>query len=165
MYELDSRLRRDDEVLDIGSNAGFLSLMIAKRCARVDAVELNPYLVRIAQRCREFDGADNVSFLCSSFEDADLSGPYSLVLSLANHHTFDGNMRPDFRRYIERIRSLTASGGRLLFESHPGEYRRPELRQHLDEVRDLFQVNGERVTSSYRSVYDTNRLVVWLDAV
>jgi SAM-dependent methyltransferase len=122
----------DKTVLDIGCNAGFLSLMVANKTRHVDAFELNPYLIRIAEMCRVFEGIENVRFVCSDFDSFDLADSYDIVISLANHHTFDENMRPDFREYMEKIRSVMPVDGMLLFESHPGEHRTP-----LPEKADL----------------------------
>jgi len=165
MYGLPEVLDKDKRLLDIGCNAGFLALACARYCRHVDAFELNPYLIRIAERCREYEGIENVTFSCCSFDDFRPDPPYDVVLSLANHHTFDGNMRPEFRGYIEKIRGLMPTGGRLLFESHPGEHRQPQLREHLGSIQDLFRTVSELEVNTRRSVYDTNRLVVWLEAV
>ncbi len=165
IYKLDSILNREDKVLDIGCNAGFLSLTIAKYCSHIDAFDLNPYLIRMAERCREFKGIENVRYFTCSFDQLNVTSSYDLVLSLANHHTFDGNMQPEFRSYLERIRSIMAKGGKLIFESHPGEHKKPFLREQLQSVQDLFRIDSELEISTTKSVYDTNRLVVWLSAV
>lgn len=164
-YRLGELLTKDTRVLDIGCNAGFLSLKMAGYCKHVDAFELNPFLIRIAKKCGQFEGIKNVTFSCSTFEDLPITSSYSMVLSLANHHTFDGNMRPDFRKYMERIRSIMESGGQLIFESHPEEYKDPLLKKHLDSVVDLFKIESEKVVLTKRSIFDTNRLVVWMRAV
>lgn len=158
-------LNKDMDVLDIGCNAGLLSLMMAKNCRHVDAFDNNPFLIRIAERCRVFLRVENVSFSCSHFDDFRTNSKYSLVLSLANHYTFDRNMRPDFRLYMERIRSIVEDGGRLIFESHPGEYKDEILKRNLESAGDLFKIESEQIVSTLRSIYDTNRLVVCLKAV
>ena len=106
-YELNTRLKPETRVLDIGCNTGFLSLMIAKCCKQIDAFELNPFLIQIAEKCMEYEGIENAAFSCSDFDGfydeqkkKGLDETYDIVLSLANHHTFDGQMRPDFRDYM-----------------------------------------------------------------
>lgn len=165
LYRLDSILNSDAKVLDIGCNAGFLSLTIAKRCAYVDAFDNNPFLIRIAEQCCQFEALRNVTFSCSTFGEFKTASAYDIVLSLANHHTFDGNMRPDFRAYMEKIRGLMKNGGKLIFESHPGEHKAPSLRQQLDSLKDLFKIDAEMIVSTKGNIYDTNRLVAWLEAV
>ena len=165
LYKFASILNKNMEVLDIGCNAGFLSLMMAKNCCHVDAFDNNPFLIRIAERCQVFEGIENVSFYTSSYDDFKTNKKYSLILSLANHHTFDGNMRPEFRTYMERIRSIIQDDGQLIFESHPNEYKDEMLKRNLESVDDLFKTGSEKIVSTLKSIYDTNRLVVWLKAV
>jgi len=165
IYELDSILNREDRVLDIGCNSGFLSLMIARYCKSVDAFDCNPYLIQIAELCRKFEGRENVHFFNCSFDDLEITEPYSMVLSLANHHTFDGNMRPEFRTYMEQIRNICVPGGKLIFESHPGEHKKPFLKEQLESIQNLFQIDSEIAVNTKKSVYDTNRLVFHLRAV
>jgi len=165
LYKLPSILNKDMDVLDIGCNAGFLSLMMAKNCLHVDAFDNNPFLIRIAERCQIYEGIDNVSFSASSYEDFKINKKYSLILSLANHHTFDGNMRPKFRKYMEKIRSMIQDNGQLIFESHPNEFKDEMLKRNLESIDDLFKIESEQIVSTLKSFYDTNRLVVWLKAV
>jgi 2-polyprenyl-3-methyl-5-hydroxy-6-metoxy-1,4-benzoquinol methylase len=164
-YRLEELLTENTRVLDIGCNAGFLSLKMARYCKHVDAFDLNPFLIRIAKKCSQFEGINNVTFSCSTFDDFPINSSYSMILSLANHHTFDGNMRPDFRKYMERIRKIIESGGQLIFESHPKEYKDPLLKKHLDSVADLFKIESEKLVLTRQSIFDTNRLVVWMSAV
>lgn len=165
LYNLDSILNSDMSLLDIGCNTGFLSLMTAKRCAHVDAFDNNPFLIRIAERCRAFEGFRNVAFSCCSFDEFKTDSKYDVVLSLANHYTFDGNMRPRFRDYMEKIRKMMKDGGQLIFESHPGEHKEPFLRQNLHSLNDIFKIRSETIMSSRISVYDTNRIVVWMEVI
>jgi SAM-dependent methyltransferase len=164
-YRLGELLTKDTRVLDIGCNAGFLSLKMAGYCKHVDAFDLNPYLIRIAQKCGQFERIKNVSFSCSTFDNFPITSSYSMVLSLANHHTFDGNMRPDFRIYMEKIRNIMESDGQLIFESHPNEYKYPFLKKNLDSIADLFKIESEKLVLTKQSVFDTNRLVAWMRAV
>ncbi len=151
-YRLDSILNKNMRVLDIGCNSGFLSLTMAKYCRHLDAFDNNPFLIRIAEQCREYEEIGNVKFSCFAFDEFPFTSTYSVVLSLANHNTFDGNMRPEFRGYLERIRSVMQKGGTLIFESHPGEHKDSFLKENLDSVRDLFQIDSEEVVSTKRSV-------------
>lgn len=165
LYKLNSLLKTNMAVLDVGCNTGFLSIMAAKHCGHVDAFDNNPFLIRIAERCREFEGLRNISFLCSTFDEFNATSAYDLALFLANHHTFDGNMRPEFRSCMKKIRENMKTGGHLIFESHPGEYRTHFLRRHLDSLHGIFKINSEIVVSTRKSAYDTDRLVAWMEAV
>jgi cyclopropane fatty-acyl-phospholipid synthase-like methyltransferase len=128
-------------------------------------VELNPFVIRIAEKCCEYEGVENVKFFTSSFDDFKADCKYDVVFSLANHHTFDGKMRPEFRSYIEKIRNIINERGLLIFESHPGEHKTPHLKEQLETIQDLFKIDSEVIVSTTKSVYDTNRYVAWLKAV
>jgi cyclopropane fatty-acyl-phospholipid synthase-like methyltransferase len=164
-YKLEKLLNPNMRVLDIGCNAGFLSLMISRYCKHIDALELNPFLIHIAEKCREYEGVENVKFFISSFDDFEADCKYDVIFSLANHHTFDGKMRPEFRSYIEKIRSIINEGGLLIFESHPKEHKTPYLKKQIESIQDLFQIDSEAIVSTTKSVYDTNRYVAWLRAL
>jgi hypothetical protein len=118
--------------------------------------ELNPFKIRVAEKCREYEGVENVNFFISSFDDFRSDSKYDVVFSLANHHTFDGNMRPEFRTYIDTIRNMTTDSGYLIFESHPSEYKKPDLKKNIESIQDLFQIDSEAITSTRKSSYDTN---------
>jgi SAM-dependent methyltransferase len=108
-------------VLEIGCNTGFLSLAVAAAAARTVAFDANPYLIAIAEAARRFLNRQNVEFLVSDFESFASEAPFDVVLSFANHHTYDGRMRLDLETYFARCHALTRRGGRLVFESHPPE--------------------------------------------
>jgi SAM-dependent methyltransferase len=112
-------LVRDKTVLEIGCNTGFLTAAIAPAAAAVTAFELNPHLIAIARLAAAHLALDNVELLVAAFED--LSGPrtYEVVLSFANHHTYDGNTRQSLEDYFARCHAFTAPDGLLVFESHP----------------------------------------------
>lgn len=164
-YKLDHILNPGSAVLDIGCNAGFLSLMIARKAGHVDAFDNNPFLIKIAEKCRLFENIANVKFQCLTFEEFRANSKYDVVLSLANHHTFDGNMRPDFRNYMMNIRSIMKTGGCLIFESHPGEFRKPFLKEQLSGLKDIFFITETKIVPMWESAFDTNRLVCWMKAV
>jgi SAM-dependent methyltransferase len=165
LYRLTSLLNPNMKVLDIGCNTGFLSLTIAKYCKNIDAFDKNPFLIYIAERCRVHEGIENAKFYCGIFSDMNIIENYDVVLSLANHHTFDGNMRPEFRCYMEKIRGLLHKGGYLIFESHPNEYKNPLFNDQIHSLRNIFQIDSKTIVLNARSVYDNNRIVIWLRAV
>jgi len=165
LYKLDAILTPKTTMLDIGCNTGFLSLMSAKNCKHIDAFDNNPFLIQIAEKCKQFENIENINFSCLTFDELRPDGKYDLVLSLANHHTFDGNMRPEFRKYIEKIRKMMEKEGVLIFESHPGEFRQPSFKNQLAILKDFFHIENEQVVSTVKSAFDTNRVVVWMRAM
>ena len=164
-YQLETYLDKGTYVLDIGCNSGFLSLMIAEYCKAVDGIEYNPYLVNIANLCKNYLNNENANFACMGFDDFAAGRDYDVVLSLANHHTFDEGLRPDFREYMQKIHSMLVNKGVLIFESHPYEFRKPSLTENIESVQDIFEIIDKKETKSYKKLPDNNRLVVWFRAV
>jgi tRNA (mo5U34)-methyltransferase len=73
---------QDWQVLDIGCNAGFYSLALAKRGARVTALDLDPHFLRQAKWAAEQNGlADRIEFRQGSVYDlAGWSEKFDLIL-------------------------------------------------------------------------------------
>ena len=61
-YSLKKYLKRDFQVLDIGCNTGFISLETAGFVRSVDGLDINPYLIKIAQDVAKFLGITNTCF-------------------------------------------------------------------------------------------------------
>jgi tRNA (mo5U34)-methyltransferase len=68
--------------LDVGCNAGFYSFELAKRGARVSAIDMDPHFLRqAAWAAREFDLVDRIDFHQASVYDlAAWSGKFDLIL-------------------------------------------------------------------------------------
>lgn len=137
-YDLEQLLDSKMRVLDVGANAGFLSMMVAERVRYVDAVELNPFQVAIAVDVASWLGIENVSFHEGDFLQFEPRQPYDLVMSFANHKTVDGNMAPDLRRYFEKLHRALRPDGILLFETHCFDNNNPEFHSFIDRLSDLF---------------------------
>lgn len=166
-YEIDSLLDHSQSVLDIGSNMGFMSLYLAERCKRVDALEYNPYLCQIGQTAANALSIDNVSFLCGDFLVFRPTRPYDIVVSLASHATIDDRMRIRFEDYIRKIYSIMSPGGYFFFESHnvfgpgkggPGDDG--DLDAKFDVAEQYFDVLKYRMTKTYIPDQDIDKLFV-----
>ncbi|RUO65964.1 Methyltransferase domain-containing protein [Pseudidiomarina planktonica] len=116
-YQVDEILE-NAEVLDIGSNCGFVSIYCAKLAKSVTAIELNPYLNRIARDALAFFKLSNVDVIESDFTTYDSNKKFDVILSFSNHHTIDGNLDMGFEAYIQKCQGLLRPNGYLLFESH-----------------------------------------------
>lgn len=117
-YDVHSIIK-DADVLDIGSNSGFVSCYCAMNGARsVTGIELNPYQNRIALETRDFLRLRNVDIVEGDFSEFLSEQKFDVILSFSNHHTIDGNLDMGFEKYIEKIVDLLKPGGHLLFESH-----------------------------------------------
>lgn len=96
------KLLKGKTVLDIGTNAGFLVLEVVDVCKSIDAFDINPYLIRIAKASAEFLGIHNVNFWAGIFEDFNEDKTYDVVLSFANHSTYDLNTKQSVDDYFKK---------------------------------------------------------------
>ena len=148
-YKIEKYLTKDKTVLDIGSNCGFFSLYISRFVGHVDGVEINPYLVAIANDTKAFLKIDNAEFHDTEFEKFNIQKKYDLVLSFANDSTIDDNTKFSFQEYIKKIISLLNDNGILLFESQaldaivPGAF---EAKQKI--LGSFFKFVEERMVES-----------------
>lgn len=116
-YNVDSLLR-DSNILDIGSNNGFVSIYCARLGKTVTGIEYNPYLINIVKDVSTYLGVLNTNFIQDDFTQIKLSMRFDIILSLSNHHTIDGGLNLGFEDYLRKIFGLLNPKGYLLFESH-----------------------------------------------
>jgi 2-polyprenyl-3-methyl-5-hydroxy-6-metoxy-1,4-benzoquinol methylase len=114
LYGIDDLVKPTDIVLDIGCNTGFFSMRVAKRAARVDALEKNEQLIEVARRAASFLGVTNVAFSSGDFNEFSPRSAYDVVLAFAVHRW----AAPDIASFGERVRGLVKPGGLLFFESN-----------------------------------------------
>lgn len=134
------------KVLEIGCNAGFQALMLRDVASEVYGFDLNPHIVGIGQAVREHLGADNITLAVGAFEELELADEaWDVVLSFANHSTYDGNTRQSIKDYFERCARLVKPGGKLLFESHPPLLEKDRLKDVLALLGELFEIGEPRV--------------------
>ena len=116
-YNIGSLFSKNKNVLDIGSNCGFVSLYTSEFVKSVTGVEINPFLVKISNDTKEFLNIQNVKFVCSTFEEYNTEEKFDIVYSFANDSTIDDNTTFNFGEYIQKILFLLSPDGLLIFES------------------------------------------------
>ena len=134
-------LLKGKRVLDIGTNAGFIPLECADVCQSIDAFDINPFLIEIAQTCAKFLHLDNIRFWSGTFEEYNEAKTYDVVLPFANHSTYDHNTKQSLDDYFRKCHRYVIDGGMLLFESHLPSYETPEqLNKVLEVLGKCFSV-------------------------
>lgn len=116
-YNIDKYLGENKSVLDIGSNCGFFSLFVSRFVEQIDGVELNPYLISIANDTKDYLKNKNTTFHCTEFEKYENGKKYDVIFSFSNDSTIDDNTKFNFEEYIKKILTLLKEKGVLLFES------------------------------------------------
>ncbi len=146
-------------VLDIGCNSGFVSLSAAKAAKQVVGVEVNPFLVRIAELGAGHLGLTNTAFRAMAFEDFQPTETFDVILSLANHSTYDGKTRQTTEMYLEKCHRLLTPGGTFLFESHAPKFEEKKLLPVISMIDEMFDVQTKSVLDS-GTYLDVGRTVI-----
>jgi SAM-dependent methyltransferase len=132
-------------VLEVGCNTGFLSLLLAPGTQRYLAFDNNPYLTSIAKLAQSAMGDHHVEFRTQTIEAFGADERFDVVLSFANHSTWDGNMTLELDDYFAKLHRLLAPGGTLFFESHhPVLENDTQLAGTLDCLSRLFTLKEQR---------------------
>jgi 2-polyprenyl-3-methyl-5-hydroxy-6-metoxy-1,4-benzoquinol methylase len=114
VYGLPRHLNKSMRVLEAGCNVGFLTLKMAEYAGSVQAFDVDPHLISVAERVRDFRGADNCEFLVRGVGDFRSDEAFDFVVSTALH----GWVGMPFDRYARLVWDWTKPGGLVLFESH-----------------------------------------------
>jgi len=150
-YGIKNFLSKEKTALDIGCNCGFFSLFISDFLKSIDGIEINPFLVAIANDAKKFLNITNAFFQDTSFEDFNTDKKYDIIFSLANDSTIDGNTKFNFFEYISKIINLIKPAGLLIFESQAPDSFRPErFKPKLEHLKKYFDILVEKkVLSNY----------------
>lgn len=125
-----NKVLTDKTVLDIGTNTGFLLMQTSvnfKKCIAIDW-ELSNILV--AKKTQQYLNIKNILFLCENYTKYNINEKFDIVLSLANHTTFDGGIQ-NYKDYFSRLINNLSQNGILIFESHHPEI---ESKNKLDQI-------------------------------
>jgi len=87
-FEIDARVAR---VLEIGCGTGKSTLPLARRGAKILALEMGANLARLARR--QLAGFPEVEVLCTRFENWDPSPQFDLVVAITAWHWLDPAVR------------------------------------------------------------------------
>lgn len=143
-------------VLEVGCNAGFIAVSIAPRCKEIVAFDINPFLLSIAEEVRTYLGIANCHFMCTAFEDLVIAEKFDVVLSFANHSTYDKNTTQSVQSYFRQCWELLKPDGIFLFESHPPEHEGEGFKEVLRIIDHYFEIK-KHVVHTKGTFLDQNR--------
>ena len=144
------------EVLDIGSNIG--AILMNTKCTFKYAVgvEYNKYLIKISNELKDYLDLKNCEFYCDDFMKIELDKKFDVILSLANHHTFDKNI-DNTDLYFKKIYNLLKIDGILIFESHSPLYEKEkDLILVLEKLKTEYEII-ENGIYKFGNFFDLNR--------
>lgn len=115
-YGLEEFLEKDQEVLDIGCNTGFLDMMLAEQVGNITGIEYDKSLCKIADYVKNYLRLQNCTFINQEFDKwyVENDKKYDVIFSFAVHHWL--NLSAE--EYVERVDLLLKAGGYVCFESH-----------------------------------------------
>ena len=68
-----------------------------------------------------------------------------MILSFANHSTYDGNTEFTIKSYLEKISNFLEPGGLLLFESHAPNYEGEGLVEVCNLISEKFVIKSHKI--------------------
>lgn len=162
-YDIESYLSLEKSALDIGCNCGFFSLHSSKFVKKIFGVEINPYLISIADDAKNFLNIDNAFFYNSSFEQFNTDEKFDIVFSLANDSTIDQNTKFNFFEYIDKILQLLTPTGILIFECQAADMIPPsKFDPKLDHLKTCFKILEQKIVKSEYPVNVPERIFLVL---
>lgn len=153
------KLLSGKRVLEIGCNTGFLTLSVTEYCSSITGFDPAPHLVEIAKNTAQYLNVKNAKFEVSSFENFSTDERFEVIISFANHSTYDGNTEQSLISYFDRCASLMVPEGLFLFESHPPEHEGDGLSMVCDLINERFKIQTQTVLQ-YGSFLDRNRTFI-----
>jgi SAM-dependent methyltransferase len=148
-YEIENYLSKKFRGLDIGCNCGFLTIFTSRYFKEIIGVEINPYLIKIADETKNFLDIKNATFLNSSFENYETKQKFDVIFSLANDETIDGNTKFTFKEYISKIHELLIEDGLLMFETVAPDTFEPRLFiPKLEFLKEKFIILEDRMVKT-----------------
>ncbi len=107
-------LRPDSNVLELGCGTGTLALEMARHAGHIQAMDISPEMLRIADQKREAQGVTNVTFRRGTLDDGHpfQPGTFDSVWAYSILH-----LVPDRRRVLTTLFDLLLPGGSFIASS------------------------------------------------
>lgn len=146
-YGLDDMIGKDDRILDIGANCGFMVVYAAFRSGcRAVCIDHNQYMLNIGRHTAEYLGVeDNIEWSDARFQDFVPTEPFSVVFSFAAHWTDDEGYRVSLDTHLKRIHSMMAKNGVLVFESHTADIGNEQFYRDMKAMRHHYSWEGSKL--------------------
>ncbi len=154
-----NQMLQGKKVLDIGSNMGCILFSVRDSIQSGLGVEINEFLVEQSDLISSYLNSNKkLKFICTPFENLNKNlYSFDVILSLANHSTYDGNTKQSLDSYFSKIYELLADDGQLIFESHPPEIEpHDNLKKTSDTIKKYFSATKIEV-KGLDSFLDKNR--------
>ena len=105
-----SYLTATDKVLELGCGTGSTALLIAPHVGQIEAADISPGMIDIAEGKRQSEGVSNLTFHVA--EGVPSGGPYDAILAFNLLH-----LLPDMTQTLSEIHAKLAPGGVFISKS------------------------------------------------
>ena len=112
-----SRFTKDKNLLDIGTNSGFLLIYLENNYNYAIGIDYNPQLIKVANEAKNFLKIQNIDFQVKNFQVEKFDEKFDVIFSLANHDTYDKGITLT-ENYFNKIDNLLNLNGILVLEGH-----------------------------------------------
>ncbi len=156
-----SEFTSNKSILDIGTNTGFLLFQMDNNFHRCEGIDWNPTLINVANEVKNYLNISNIFFHKGDFLKHNFDNNFDLILSLANHTTYDGGIK-DYKEYFQKILKLLKKDGSLILESHHPSI---ESEDKFNEILNLLKVNFnmlKKIKYKFFNYADDDRTVLFL---
>ena len=144
--------------LDIGTNIGAIPLSINNEFKYGFGIDHNEIIIKVAQEVQDYLKIKNLQFIHGDFLNYKFNINFDVILSLANHSTFDEGLSKDTNEYFNKIHSLLNKNGILILESHNPLYEKHETYlKIINSLNNLYEII-EHGKYDFGNFYDKNRL-------
>ncbi len=135
-------------ILDVGAGTGLLSALLLQKFpdAHITLLDISEKMLDVARQ--KFSDRDNIRYVVSDYNRAEVDGPYDIVCSaLSIHHLAAG----DKHRLFERIFSVLKSSG-LFINADQADGETAYFRQKYLSYWNMFLQNGPISNAEYAEV-------------
>ena len=148
-------LKRD--VLDIGTNIGSIVISSENNFKSCVGIDHNKDCINLANQIKNYLNLKLIEFINEDFMKKKFNQKFNLILSLANHSTYDKGIE-NTKLYFEKIYSLLQTNGYFIVESHSPLHESNEIfLKYFDDIKSNYKVvrSGRYNFGNY---YDRGRL-------
>ena len=148
---------KNSTFLDIGTNIGSIPLSLNNEFIFGIGIDHNETTIEVAQEIRKYLNIKKIEFISGDFLNYEFNKTFDVILSLANHSTFDEGIK-NTELYFNKIYSLLKKNGILIIESHNPLYEKSEI--YLEIIKNLkdYYETIEYGKYDFGNFYDKNRL-------
>ena len=148
---------KNSKFLDIGTNVGSIPLSINNEFKFGIGIDHNEITIKVAQEIQNYLKISNLKFFKGDFLNYTFEENFDVILSLANHSTFDEGIK-DTNAYFDKINSLLNKNGILIIESHNPSFEKSEdYTKIINHLKNFYNII-EYGVYDFGNFYDKGRI-------